>query len=241
MSWLWGEQQAEGPAVVEWKYDDLPTPTSDDEFRALAVACKQRIEPWIRGPEGWTMVDEDQATGVKLWEREVVGTEFHALKCSGIINYASVEDVVHLFWSASLEERQKLAPELLEGGVLRTIDEGRLKLSFARFQTPFVIANREFVSYRARENLDDGSIFLYGESVNCKERPFSPDAVRSVVLNAVLLEPIEDGGEPAVRMTSVDMVDPRGWVPAAIVNLFKKKPMERMGRIQSNFRAPSSK
>jgi len=231
-SWITGNEEEKEP---EWAYEDLPSPATDDEFREVAAQTRSQIVPMLGSSEKWEAIEYDENPETKLWQMELEGTAYHPIKCTGVIRGASVEDVCFLFWDAPLEERQKLAPEIIDGGLVRVIDEGTLKVTQAKFGTPIGMSNREFLTVRCRENRDDGSVFIYGRSVNYKDVPFTDGFVRASVLNGHLFEPFQDGDQSGVRMTTVDLVDPKGWVPAAIVNMFKKKPAERLGKIQAKF------
>merc|ERR1712232_1385016 len=134
------------------------------------------------------------------------------------------------FTNGGLEERKKISPEIIEHEVIRIVDEDtKTYLSYSQFSTPMGVSNRDFLTLRSQIELENGSTLIVSQSVNYKDTPFKPSVIRGVTRNGRLFVPQPNGD---VLVTLVDHVDPKGSVPAFVINLFKKKAAEAILKLQ---------
>mmetsp|Transcript_14841 Transcript_14841/g.37706 ORF Transcript_14841/g.37706 Transcript_14841/m.37706 type:complete len:165 (-) Transcript_14841:92-586(-) len=96
-----------------------------------------------------------------------------------------------------------------------------------RYTAPMGVTNREFVALRSYHILEDGAVrVLCTTSVNHAGCRLNSGYVRgSAPLNGFVLKAQPDG---TTQVCTVAQVDPRGMIPAFVVNLFKKKTADRM-------------
>ena len=64
------------------------------------------------------------------------------------------------------------------------------------------------------------------QSINFAESPFSTDHVRGSSWNGIIMEKVE--GKDATRIIFMGYVDPQGWVPHAVIAVFRAKITERI-------------
>jgi hypothetical protein len=55
------------------------------------------------------------------------------------------------------------------------------------------------------------------QSINDQSYPFDTNSVRGVSHSGILIEPFS---ETQLKVVSVDHLDPKGWVPSYMVNLY---------------------
>eukprot|EP01100_Stratorugosa_tubuloviscum_P006167 TRINITY_DN2673_c0_g1_i1.p1 TRINITY_DN2673_c0_g1~~TRINITY_DN2673_c0_g1_i1.p1 ORF type:complete len:155 (-),score=67.47 TRINITY_DN2673_c0_g1_i1:139-603(-) len=91
------------------------------------------------------------------------------------------------------------------------------------YLAPYPVWKREFVAMRCKKQNEDGTCISWGCSINGKKYPEPTEYVRSVLsVSGWILKAIP--GEPnKCECTRVARIDPKGYVPAFVVNMFKTK------------------
>jgi len=204
--WLGGSE-----APLEWKYDDLPTPKSDEEYKEEAAkAIAVRLE-WADSKDGWEEIQRER--GVVLEQRELPGSWIHLVRARALLRNIEVEDIIRLTYDADLKERKTLIDDITNHEVIEEIVPGELHVAHSQFSAPMGVTNREFVAIRTRKTLDDGRIIVAIQSVNVEGRPFSPGFVRGSSNSCLVVEKTKDKqGNDVVRVVTVDHI---GMLPRA--------------------------
>ena len=230
MSFLFGNNQnSQDNQDPEWKYDDLPTPEKDEDFKQLGEeSIKQRLE-WFKGTEkdGWrTFCDED---GILIEEKDIPGSNIPVIRATTVLKNVDIKKVDKLVFDSTTEEKQELADDIMFHEKIKEFDEN-CHLARSHYKTPMMISNREFLALRTRRVLNDNnSVLIAVQSLNYKDVPFSNGFVRGSSVCATLLESMDDNN---VKAITLDHVDPKGSIPTMIVNAYKKKAAFRLQQIQ---------
>jgi hypothetical protein len=223
-----------GSSAPEWSYPELETPLKDEDFVAIANKSFEERLAWINGTEadGWTLFHEEE--GVKVYELELPGSSVHVVKAVGEMDDMNIDTLWPMVFNAPLEEKKKISEDIVNNVVLKDINAD-LNLTLVQYSANVAgISGREFVQLRAHKQLDNGAHFVTVTSVNYEPQPFSEGYVRGVVRSGSLLTPI--AGTRKVAIVNVDHVDPKGWIPTMVVNMFKKKASSRVLKLQATYR-----
>uniref|UniRef100_A0A7S4MT69 START domain-containing protein n=1 Tax=Vannella robusta TaxID=1487602 RepID=A0A7S4MT69_9EUKA len=120
-----------------------------------------------------------------------------------------------------LESRKAWDELFIEGSVVKELDENHQVIHF-KFKSPsMMVTNRDFVMARAVKRCDDGTILSNHVSVVDDDAPDAKGFVRGdVFASGYWLKPNGDGTSTAAYVVQID---PKGWIPTAIVNVVAKK------------------
>jgi len=217
--------------MAEWKYDNLPTAATNDDVITIAnSAMAQRIE-WFNGKyeTGWAPFFENQ--NIKIEQLQLVGSDIHVVRCTATLKNVDINNIVKYFYNAELAEKKVVDPDIKYHKVVKQIDEN-IHISHSQYDTPFPISNREFVAIRNVQQVDNMFVISI-QSINYNDVPFTKGFVRGSSNCGTLLMPIE--GSTDVKIITVDHIDPKGWIPTAVINKYKMKTATRIERIQNAY------
>eukprot|EP01102_Stenamoeba_stenopodia_P018660 TRINITY_DN6886_c0_g1_i2.p1 TRINITY_DN6886_c0_g1~~TRINITY_DN6886_c0_g1_i2.p1 ORF type:complete len:144 (-),score=26.17 TRINITY_DN6886_c0_g1_i2:213-644(-) len=109
-----------------------------------------------------------------------------------------------------------------------------IQLVYSSYNAPYPVWKREFVAIRCHKEEDDGTCISWGASVNHKDFPTPKDYVRGViVVSGWHLRPVE--GQPNKTLcTRVVQLDPKGWIPSTVVNMYKTKSGQALVAIRNH-------
>jgi len=127
--------------------------------------------------------------------------------------------------------------------ILRKFDKDILQLNLIQefkdsmeivqtvYSAPFPVAGREALVLRAGKKQEDGVYISVNSSINDARVPDTTGYVRAAVSVAGwIITPIEDGTKS--HCIRIAQIDPRGWIPPFLTNLFKRKTAEGLLDIQ---------
>ncbi len=99
-----------------------------------------------------------------------------------------------------------------------------VRVTRTHFVAPFPVYPREFIDMRTW--VEGGDKIIFGaQSINFPESPWSADHVRGVSWNGIIMELLPN---KATRIVFMGYVDPMGWVPHAVIAVFRAKITERI-------------
>jgi len=215
-----------GKSKTEWKVDGLESPTTDDELKAL---CDKNFEEIINfcedDSDDWTFFHESPP--VSLYSCAIDGWAIKAIKSKARMQ-GSPEEIIHLVWGATLEERKEYM-DVVELERLKSMgpDSDVVYLNHAA-PAPGV-SSRDFVLLRCMrplENDSDKKTLVYASiSINLEEKPFTK-ATRGATKSGMMVTESDEEGYCDVVM--VNLVDPKGWVPSFVVNAFSKSAAQKL-------------
>jgi len=120
-----------------------------------------------------------------------------------------------------LDARAKWDELFIKGSVIQDIDETHQVIHF-QFKSPsMMVTNRDFVMARAVRRLEDGTILSNHRSVVHPDCGDCKGFVRGDVFESGYY--IKPNGNGGCTVVYVVQIDPKGWIPTAIVNMVAKK------------------
>jgi START domain len=206
-----------GSSKSEWKYDDLPTPQSDMEYSKLARDVLRHRKRMIDS-DGWeTVKDAVEYDDVSIEKKAIEGSDIAIVRVTGFAkleNGKTIDDLMMQLFNPTLEQRRELQSSVTEHSRLKNVSEHiNISRTVGR-QTG--LSDREFITMRTYEKTDDGYMVAV-QSINDEDHPFDSNCVRATSMSGTLMTTVTDS---IVQIASIDHIDPKGWVPSAIINSF---------------------
>ncbi|HUJ25876.1 MAG TPA: START domain-containing protein [Myxococcales bacterium] len=163
---------------------------------------------------GWEKTGDE--AGVTVWRREVPGSKFLAVKGTGVVD-APPRTVALVLLDD--DRAPEWVDSLAEARVVRIVSAAEY-IEYNRAAMPLIVSDRDFVNTVSMA-VDAASHAVVIRSVPTTDALAPPTkAVRGLLDATYLLEPI-DGGKHT-RLTVEIESDPKGWLPAWLVNFFQK-------------------
>ena len=184
------------------------------------------------GSDGWTEVDlsgDEQYAGMTLDFKQ--NGPLLAYKTSGTIANATPEQVLQVFWEKDVERRKVWDSSLLSYEVVESVvDDAEVVMARYSAGVPLV-ANRVFVLLRFFERHPNGDVSYFGLSVNHPKALQDPSEVRGTSQVCYRWTAC-DGG---TRVSQYLAADPKGSLPAMVVNSFQKKSCAQLAQFRKMF------
>lgn len=118
------------------------------------------------------------------------------------------------------EQMKKSDDEILAWGLEKEISND-LQIVYSAHHAPFPVSSRELVYLRHSMTLEDGTFVVSATSINVPDMPVREKRVRAAIHSSGwVIEPIDENSCRAIRVLQLD---PKGSIPMAIVNGYKKK------------------
>lgn len=210
-----------------WSYEELQTPTTPTDYQTASRSFLDEMKGLLLSTD-WNK--ESKTDGTTMESRSVPGSNVQMTKCTRTFNGVDkFGDFTDELYDSTLANKQRIYVDMLENKILHDAgDDGHVVLS--QFKAPFPTAKREFVMLKSREVLDDGSHLITSCSINHEQAPFSSGFVRGAAKTGMLISPLYDADK--IRVTKIDYVDPKGWIPSFILNWVKGKSIENINKMQ---------
>lgn len=230
------QQQQEQEQEIEPEYisPDVPTPVTKEEFQQLAEKKLAEFLALLDINNGWSLVDfsSEAHPDLRLWEKIVDESAIHCVRASLTMPFPP-HVVRASLASRDVNEIKQWDPDCLEIKV-QEIDTN-LEVMVQTFWAPFPLQNREFlvIRYFSTTPSEDGEIInVVGCSINWKSFPLSDSMVRAILpVGGWQITPIR-GNENQCLVSRVLQVNPKGLIPAFIVNMFKHKAALAMASLK---------
>jgi len=204
--------------------EECASPESDEDFWTIAKKTLNKLVELNQEEGGWKEISQEENSF--LYEKKLKNDSlFTCLKTTSIIE-RSPKNLINYIWQCDLKARQKWDPELLEMKILQQISED-LQVVQRKYRAPSsLIAPRDFVAINGRWQSPTGEMYIYGSSINHKEDRVTSNYVRGyVMVTGFIFSPIE-GDQNSCRCTRILQLDPKGMIPAWIVNAGKKRSLQ---------------
>ena len=154
--------------------------------------------------------------GVAVYRREVPGSPFLAVKGTGVVD-APPRTVALVLLDD--DRAPEWVDSLAEARVVRVVSAAEY-IEYNRAAMPLIVSDRDFVN-TVSMNVDRPAHTVVIRSVPVVDAAAPPTkAVRGLLDATYLLESIEGGKR--TRLTVEIESDPKGWLPAWLVNFFQK-------------------
>ncbi len=185
----------------------------------------------LASSEGWTCteIQEDEQHNIfELWEKDS-DTELPYVKCTGQLQ-CGAEEAFEYILTSNLEVRQQWDPQVIKYDLVREIDANTHLLHYV-YGAPFPVTTRDFSVIRHVDRRK-GRHVLCARSVETEAIPVSCDCVRGeVFISGYLVEDAEK--ERLCTITTLNHVDPKGWIPAFVVNMAKNKQLTKLQKLST--------
>lgn len=218
-------------ANQEWEYVDLPSPQTTEEYEELASNTLDKRLRQINS-SGWSNLKTAESNdGVSIETKPVEGSDIVMVRVRGTVNLRpgqTIDDILMTLHEPTLSQKKELYHSVVDYEILNRIDD-RTHISRTVAQTTG-ISDREFINIRTYILQPDGSYLLGVQAINYKSFPFDAYAVRGTSNSGILIEEIN---ESTAQITSVDHIDPKGWVPVFVVDSFLGSAGDWIKRLSS--------
>jgi len=159
----------------------------------------------------WVLKRDEE--GIRSYEKKQAGSPLLSYKAEGVID-APIDLVLSVLLDA--ERAGEWISHLSESTVVRWIDEPRAYVQLSRFDVPWPVKDRMFVSRVALE-IDPETYATVVTYLPTDDAVEVRDAILgSAVGSRFILRPIDGGAR--TDFTGIGVADPKGVIPAWIVN-----------------------
>jgi len=220
-SW-WGSSDETPKPLV---YPECPSPTTKEDYIALSEQKLKELKELVSS-EDWNPIpftegDENTTSDIRLWDKETPDQPINCVKVSGTVP-ASPKEVLELCRTTDISIINKWDSDLLTMTSVEDIAEN-IKLIHSTYRAIYPVWPREFVAIRSWVEESNGVCYSWGTSINHSRFPEPKDHVRGVLLvSGWIIEPVP--GEPGKSVcTRLVRLDPKGYIPSWILNIFKNK------------------
>ncbi|KAL6041075.1 hypothetical protein QOT17_025107 [Balamuthia mandrillaris] len=224
--WGWKEQSNE-PVVLP----ECPSPKSKEDYQRLAEECLAKVlalEKEAVEEGAWTPIPFHATYGkddVELLDQPPReggdGSASSSLRVCGSVE-CSPAALKRLMDSNDLKLKQNWEREMVGLDVIEEVTD-RIIVVRARYKAPFPVTNREFVTIKCDTTLKDGTRVTYGCSINHDRCYADSNFVRGVVrIMGAFYRPVP-GSPNMCSFARIITVDPKGNIPAWVVNATKSK------------------
>jgi len=226
---FFSNNEEEGGEVLEWHYDGLPTPTSEEEYQIFSDEALDSVQNSVSIDGEWISIDAI-ITRVCIEEKSVDGSDITSIRTRTTLENVSIEEIVKCIHSPTFDERKQVYDKLIFHEVVKEITPD-IVVTRSRFSAPFPVTDREFLTMRSMKKLEDGSYVVSVRSINDESVPFDENYVRGESNSDIYIFPV-DGTKNNVGIISVDNIDPKGWVPTFVVNSHKSSAGDWLIKMQ---------
>ena len=172
-SWLWGTPE------TDISYEEISTPTTDEEIKAVGEAAIKELLQAFSTDEGWTEFPFTEVGGedIRLFDKPDDPGAVMPVKSRATIN-APLEKVSELVGQVDLAKLQSTVdPDIIALEKLRDFGDGMYVL-YSAFSVGPMISAREFVYVQVTRDLPDGSRVIATKSINYPGKKQAPNQIR---------------------------------------------------------------
>jgi len=203
--------------------NSVQSPVTASDYARLSGeiinSCMEYIES-----DGW--VHYDESNGLEILEKEFDGSDISSVKTTCTIRLGSgktIKDALMLIYNPTDDEKKKMYETLVFNEKIKDVTN-KISIAHTEFNASSLSANREFILMRTFEELEEGGYVICNKSVNVGIPLNSEENVEGHVVGCCILEIGDDPN--TFILTSMNHVEPNGWIPATVVNSFKSSSTE---------------
>jgi len=187
------------------------------------------------GPDGWEQIADKE--GVKVYRKSVAGSPLKSMKGVGVVDAPVATVALVLLDDARASE---WVADLAESRVVRMVTPHDY-IEYNHVSMPWPVHDREFVTHVAlTSDLPTRSATIRSEPATEQGVAPRPKIIRGTLASFYLLKAVDGGKrcELSIELHS----DPKGAIPAWVVNLFQKDwALETMRGIRKQVKKPDLK
>lgn len=195
---------------------------------------------------GWSSVACPEGSGITCDELPVTKDGIYTFRAMGVVHGKKAQEIAERHLDCNPDTRLRWDKELSHIELVEHItrdDRAGILLTCQRalHDPPSPVSDREFVyiqfsfSKPSRENKFDKRWTILVTSVDHPLCPVHSDPVRALMMSVMVLEPFAPDINPDTKqstpntaVTLYGWVNPGGWIPPAIVKLYKTKLADRI-------------
>lgn len=161
----------------------------------------------------YTDPEQKEGGDLKLFTQDCIGT-YHLVKAVMSLQNTSVDRILEVMHPDTLEERQRFSADLNCFNIVGRPTKD-INIQHLGYYAPPPVAARDFCFMVGKKVTEDGSVYIYGCSVDCPQVPKNNGSllVRGSSMWAWHLFPVG----PHVLATYVNCFDPKGWTPRFVI------------------------
>ena len=212
----------------------IPSPKTETDYsNVIDDAYSQGIK-WVHRKDWKKVTEKDD---ILLEELEVEGSDFLAYRTTALLRNVNIDDITRLVYNAGYQEKKRVAEDLISQKTIKRVTSHCAYVCLARYSTPsFVVSDREFLAVKSLHKFDSGARLVTVKSIDLDDVPPDDDYVRGTSDCAIMLLPMEEdpgiGSVPTVKIVNVNHIDPKGYVPAFLINMFKERSLQMIENIR---------
>ncbi|HEX4459652.1 MAG TPA: START domain-containing protein [Polyangia bacterium] len=187
------------------------------------------------GPDGWEQIaDKD---GVKVFRKSVAGSPLKSMKGVGIVDVPVATVALVLLDDPRAHE---WVDSLAESRVVRMVNPHEY-IEYNHIAMPAICRDREFVTRVTLESRPAEKVAIIRSApADDPSIAHNKKIIRGDLISFYQLRSIDDGKR--TELTIEMHTDPKGWLPAWVVNLFQKDwALETIGGIRKQCKKPDLK
>jgi hypothetical protein len=211
-----------------WKHNEIPTLMLPEEYQNLAKESLDTVLNLVTS-KGWTkLVYENR---VLVEEKPIENSAITSVRTSMTLKNVDYNKIVDVIYSPTFEERKQLYKDLLDHTLIEKLSD-TTQIAMSKFQAPTMVTNREFLAFRCIRKIDDNNTIIAVRSINMESIPFTTGFERGTSNSNIHIQINEDS---TVCVTSVDHIDPKGWIPSSVINSYKEKAGNWLVNLQRTY------
>lgn len=219
---------------LDTNFDDIDTPQTTEDYQNLARTSLNKVENYVNS-DGWKLLFKN-INGVRIEEKRREGRGYTAIKTQKTLENVDVEGVIKCLFNPTCEERKQIYPDITHHSNTKELDENTV-VSVTRFKTPPVIWDREFLGARFLRRDENGGCTISVIPIN-QEGHHDNKCVRGVASSDIIVNRLDTN---RAHITSVNWVDPKGWVTPDIVQRYKEKSGDWLHKLEETYSLTSKK
>lgn len=202
----------------EWKYDNLQTPETLEEYQELSITILNHTEQLINSPfDEWTLFKDGN---VLVQQKQVPNSSITIVRCTSYITVRENNTLINLaerLYDPTLEQTKELNNNIISYSNIKTITDD-CSISKTLITMPNA-SNREFITLRTIKQTHQDAFLIAIQSINDASHIFSPNTIRGVITSGISLERIT---RDKIKIITIDHIDPKGWILTRTINQHKE-------------------
>ncbi|MCW8853861.1 MAG: START domain-containing protein, partial [Gammaproteobacteria bacterium] len=162
----------------------------------------------------WQLVKNKQ--GITVYTKAVAGSDILKVKTQIIIN-TEINQIRDILDDAP--HRENWIPYLKSSSIVYSYSNTE-KLEYSHFSAPWPASDRDFVYRIHLIHHDDNKLIYHMKSENSSLLPFHDDIIRAELIESIYT--LTALNEQQTQVELIFHADPKGWLPAWIINIIQK-------------------
>eukprot|EP01116_Phalansterium_solitarium_P016555 TRINITY_DN3865_c0_g1_i1.p2 TRINITY_DN3865_c0_g1~~TRINITY_DN3865_c0_g1_i1.p2 ORF type:complete len:272 (-),score=80.66 TRINITY_DN3865_c0_g1_i1:296-1006(-) len=222
-------------APSETIYPELPSPKTNEDYKKVIAEAREKVLS-LHSSTGseWVSVDTTLLPdnhGVTINSKNDGTSAIECIRAVKLI-HASPKAVFELVSTHDIASRRTWDPELLDFKFIKAEEDG-VGVVYAVHNAPFPVTKRDFILAITHSQEPSGTYLAFSTSINYAGVNQDTNYVRGALyVSAWVIEAVEGKPDEAL-VTRIIQVDPKGMIPAFVVNANKSNPGKVLVQIEN--------